>query len=156
MGLCSNIDIKRLQAPELMLGWKAPIHGAVGSSVFAPPTPPSTKRRYYKALLPWQYNRVGTEKQTCCLNVCWSVATVYVTTFSLAILTSCRVVLIGCLNWRPCHGQSQFVYVIFTNMVYRRRVPTGNIDVKSVIYSALQHVACMDREFLCYIKLLWH
>lgn len=88
-----------------------------------PPCPPSssssTKRQYYKVLLPWQNNRVGTETQSCCLNVCRSVATVHVTEFRPAISTSRWVVLIGCLNWRPCHSQSQFVYVIFKNTVYR-------------------------------------
>lgn len=32
--LCSNIDIKRLWAPELELGWKAPSHTAQGRSAF--------------------------------------------------------------------------------------------------------------------------
>lgn len=111
--LFSNIDIKRLRAPELRLGWKAPSRSAPGSSAF------NLEKIYYKVLLQRQYSREVTQWQTCCLNVCPSVATVCVTEFSLAVLTSCRVVLIGCLNC-PCRGQSQFVYIICKNMAFWR------------------------------------
>lgn len=48
---------------------------------------------------------------------CLSVAAVCVRKFNPAVLTSRRVVMIGRLNRRPRHGQSQFVCVIFRNML---------------------------------------
>lgn len=82
--LCSNIDIKKKKkrppAPEPGLGWKAPSRSAQGELSGQPRE--KKKKKDYKVLLQWQYSREVTQWQTCCLNVCSSVATARVRGFS--------------------------------------------------------------------------
>lgn len=99
---------KRLLAPELRLGWKAPSRCASGCSVvnLQKGGRKRKKEKDCKVLLNCQYGREVTRWQTswfkCVLKLC-------VREFIPAVWTLWRVVLTGCLNGHPRRGQSQFI-----------------------------------------------
>lgn len=138
--LWNNIDIKDYKLLRSGLGWKSPSHSASGR--FSGQTTEREKKRRVKRVLQGLFTmpvQKVSDTVVYVLFMCLFKHHSFVCEgkFSLAGLTPCRVVLIGCLHWCPYRGQSQFVYVIFNNMMFWRCIPTENIDVKLVVYLAL-------------------
>lgn len=82
--LCSNIDIKKKKKDRRLLspGWDGRHPAVVHRGSSAVNLGKKKKKKDYKVLLQWQYSREVTQWQTCCLNVCSSVATARVRGFS--------------------------------------------------------------------------